>query len=254
MQTQSDDSKKVAIVTGGAMGIGACVVELLAEKGASVMVGDVDDQKGRSLVQSLDPTGKDVSFTHTDVTSSIDIENLIGETLKKFGKLDWLVNNAGVELAKSTVDCTEEEWDRLMAVNLKSAWLCSKLAIPHMQGKNGAAIVNLASTAGLVGFPGLVAYCTSKGGIVQLTKASALDCAPLGIRVNAVAPGHTRTPMGMRFINSQPDPDEFVGRSHPLGRMAEPQEIAEAIYFLLSDKASYITGSILSVDGGYIIR
>ncbi len=136
-----------------------------------------------------------------------------------------------------------------------STWLCAKFAIPEMARRGGGAIVNVASTAGLVGFPNLAAYCAWKGGLVQLTKALALDCAPLRIRVNAVCPGHTRTPMGDGFVAAQPDPvafvKDFIDAQHPIGRMAEPNEIAQAILFLASDQASFLTGAILAADGGY---
>ena len=156
------------------------------------------------------------------------------------------------------MDTSEEEWDQVQSVNLKGAWLCAKFAIPEIARRPGGAIVNVASTAGLVGFPNLAAYCASKGGLVLLTKAIALECAALRIRVNAVCPGHTRTPMGNGFVAAQADPaafvEEFINRQHPLGRMAEAQEIARTILFLASDDASFVTGAIVAADGGYTAR
>jgi NAD(P)-dependent dehydrogenase (short-subunit alcohol dehydrogenase family) len=176
----------------------------------------------------------------------------------RFGAIHILVNNAGVVLAKSMLDTTEEEWDRVLTVNLKGAWLCARAAVPGMRRSGGGAIVNVASNAGLVGFPDAAAYCASKGGLSHLTKAMALDCARFGIRVNAVCPGHTRTAMADAFVRAHPDPDafleDFVGRQHPLGRMAEPEEVARCIRFLASDESSFVTGAVLAVDGGFTAR
>lgn len=254
----SNSISKVVVVTGGAMGIGASIVTLLARNGHRVVIGDIADEIGQALAQQLNRSGGQVCFVHADISRAADARDLIEQAVKIYGCLDWLVNNAGVVVAKSVMDVSEEEWDRVIGINLKGAFLCSKFAIPQMASRKGAAIVNIASNAGIVGFSDLAPYCASKGGMIQLTKAAALDCAPLGIRVNAVAPGQTRTPMGMNFINAQPDPAAFeiehVNKSHPIGRMSEPEEVAEAAYFLLSEKASYITGAVLSVDGGYTTR
>jgi NAD(P)-dependent dehydrogenase (short-subunit alcohol dehydrogenase family) len=258
MENKTSASSKVTVVTGGAMGIGASIVSLLVQQGHQVVIADVADKTGQELADRLNTQPDRVLYVHTDVSKSADVIRLIETTVSHFGHLDWLVNNAGIAIPKSTMDLTEEEWDRVLGINLKGAWLCSKYAIPHMLGRDGAAIVNVASNAGLVGFADLAAYCASKGGMLQLTKAAALDCAAHGIRVNAVAPGQTRTPMGMNFINSQPDPAAFerehVNKRHPLGRMAEPIEVAELVYFLLSEKASYMTGAVVSVDGGYVTQ
>ena len=247
---------KVAIVTGGSMGIGGCTVRLLVENGHRVVIGDIADQDGIALADSYNQDSKRVHFIHTDVTRIAQVKRLVNSAIEEFGALDWLVNNAGITVSKSTLDLSEEDWDYILNINLKSAWMCSKFAISHMENRDGAAIVNVASDAGLVSFPNLAAYCASKGGLIQFTKACALDCAPLGIRVNAVAPCHTRTRMGMAFINDQLNPEQFeiehVNKKHPLGRMGEPQEVASAIYYLLSNASSYVTGSVLSVDGGYV--
>ncbi len=255
---ETTPTSKIAVVTGGAMGIGASIAALLSGEGHRVVIADIADEAGLALARSLEQAGGQVCYIHADVSRSAEVRNLIEQAVNVFGGLDWLVNNAGIVVSKAVMDVTEEEWERVISINLKGAFLCSKYAIPYMIGRTGAAIVNMASNAGLVGFADLAPYCASKGGMIQLTKAAALDCAPLGIRVNAVAPGQTRTPMGMNFIQAQPDPVAFeiehVNKSHPIGRMAEPEEVAEAACFLLSDKAAYITGAVLSVDGGYTTR
>jgi NAD(P)-dependent dehydrogenase (short-subunit alcohol dehydrogenase family) len=249
---------RVAIVTGGAKGIGAATGELLAEQGAHVIIADVDDASGNALAARLAAGNYSAIFVHTDVSRAADAEKLVRAAVDEFGGLDVLINNAGVALAKSTTETSEGEWDRVIGINLKGAWLVSKFAIPVIAARGGGAIVNVASNAGLVGFPNLAAYCASKGGLVLLTKAMALDTAPLKIRVNAVCPGHTRTPMGDGFVAAQADPEafvaEFINRQHPIGRMAEADEIARAILYLASDEASFVTGTALAADGGYTAR
>lgn len=255
--TTANTSRKI-IVTGGSRGIGRHTVERLARQGHQVMIGDIADAEGEALAERLSRPEARVHYTHCNVTRMGDCENLVAAAVSHMGGLDGLVNNAGITIAKGTLELTEEDWDDAINLNLKSVWMCSKFAIPHLAEGQDPAIVNVSSTAGFVGFPGLAAYCAAKGGVVQFTKACALDCAPLGIRVNAVAPGHTRTPMGMGFVNAQEDPQQFeiehVNKNHPLGRMAEPEEVAAAICFLLGPEASFITGSILSVDGGYVAK
>lgn len=241
---------KVAVVTGGARGIGAATAAALTEVGASVVIGDLEAAAGRSTASSLG-----AQFVETDVSRAADAERLIQAAVARFGGLDILVNNAGIVLAKSALETSEEEWDGVLGVNLKGPWLCARAAVPHMARRGGGAIVNVASNAGLVGFPNAAAYCASKGGLAHLTKAMALDFAPFKVRVNAVCPGHTRTPMAERFVAAQSDPEafleDFIKRQHPLGRVAEPEEIACSIRFLVSDEASFITGAVLPIDGGF---
>ncbi len=252
------EKERIAIVTGGSMGIGESLVRLLVDHGHRVVIADIADEKGQALAAELNASRESVEYIHADVSDSSAVAGFFKQVVDRFGRTDWLINNAGIALAKSTQATSEEEWDLILDVNLKGAWLCSKHAIPLMAKSEGAAIVNVASNAGLVGFPNLAAYCASKGGLIQLTRACALDCASMGIRVNAVAPGHTRTPMGDGFIQAQEDPDafvdEFINQRHPIGRMARPEEVASAIYFLLSEASSFVTGAVLSVDGGYVAR
>jgi NAD(P)-dependent dehydrogenase (short-subunit alcohol dehydrogenase family) len=244
---------RVAVVTGGATGIGAATARAFAELGARVVVADVSVEGGEAVAAELGG-----AFVRVDVARSADAERLAATVVDRLGRLDVLVNNAGVVLSKSTTETTEDEWDRVLGVNLKGTWLCSRAAIPRMTKGGGGAIVNVCSNAGLVGFPNAAAYCASKGGVAQLTRAMALDCAEFAIRVNAVCPGHTRTDMAERFVAAQADPDaflrDFVERQHPVGRMAEPAEVARCIRFLASDEASFVTGAVVPTDGGYTAR
>jgi len=244
---------KVAVVTGGARGIGAATAIALADAGARIVIGDLEAEAGRA---TADAVGGE--FVRADISRAADVEALMNAAVDRFGGLDVLVNNAGVVLANSALETSEEEWDRILAINLKGAWLCARAAVPHMIRRGGGAIVNVASNAGLVGFPNAAAYCASKGGLAHLTKAMALDFAPFKVRVNAVCPGHTRTPMADSFVASQADPeaflDDFVRLQHPLGRMAEPEEIAHCIRFLAGDDASFVTGAVLPADGGFTAR
>jgi len=244
---------KVAVVTGGARGIGAATATALAEAGARVVICDIETEAGQDTAAAIG-----AEFVRADVSRAADADALMRHAVERFGRLDVLVNNAGVVLVKSTQDTTEAEWDHVLAINLKGPWLCARAAVPHMARGGGGAIVNVASNAGLVGFANAAAYCASKGGVAQLTKAMALDFAPLKIRVNAVCPGHTRSPMSDSFVASQADPaafiEDFVNRQHPLGRMAEPEEIARCIRFLAGDEASFVTGAVIPVDGGFTAR
>ncbi len=249
---------KVAIITGGAMGIGAATARLFAAEGAQVVIGDVADEPSQQIVAAIAAAGGRAVCYHVDVRHPDEVEKLISGGIDSFGGLDILINNAGVAPAKSTTETTLAEWERVLGINLTGAWLCARAAIPAMIRRGGGVIVNVASNAGLVGFPNLAAYCASKGGLIQLTKAMALDCVAQGIRVNAICPGHTRTPMGNGFIAAQPDPAafvrDFVNVQHPIGRMAEAAEVAHAILFLASSDSSFVTGSILAADGGYTAR
>src|SRR5213596_853906 len=195
--------------------------------------------------------GGEALFVRADVSQAAEVEALINKTLATYGRLDCAHNNAGIEGAvATTAECTEENWDRIIAINLKGVWLCMKYEIPQMLKQGGGAIVNTASTAGLVGLEGSPAYCASKGGVVQLTRAAALDYAKAGIRVNAVCPGVIRTPMVEYLVGTQAEAGLIA--VEPIGRMGKPEEVAEAVVWLCSAAASFVTGNATPVDGGLV--
>jgi NAD(P)-dependent dehydrogenase (short-subunit alcohol dehydrogenase family) len=242
---------KVAIITGTKSGIGLATAQLFAAEGARVVLADVRGAKQEA--GEIADLGGEALFVHVDVSSEAQVNALIEKTLAAYGRLDVLVNNAGVELAKKVTDTTEAEWDRLMDVNLKGVFLCCKAAIPVMQRQGGGIIVNVASELGLVGGSEIAAYCASKGGVVQLTKAIAIDHVADGIRVNCVCPGPVGTPLLESIIEASSNPDEerrSIVEKTLLKRVGRPEEIANVILFLASEESSYMTGSIVVVDGG----
>jgi len=244
---------KVALITGGASGIGRATAELFAREGAAVTIADLNAQEGQSVVQAIVGDGGDALFVCCDVTKASDCQQAVQKTVSRFGGLDILFNNAGVTRRASVLETTEEEWDWVMAVNVKSVFLMSKAAIPLMVEAGGGVIVNSGSGWGLVGGKDAVSYCASKGAVIQLTKAMAVDHGEQNIRVNAVCPGDTDTPM-------LADEAKQLGQSHqvilaesvhrPLGRVGRPEEIAQAVLYLASDASSFVTGTTLLVDGG----
>ena len=248
-------SKKVAIVTGAGSGIGLATARRLAHDGCNVIVADVRDASRET--SGIATHGGMALFVRADVSLARQAAALVNKAVDAFGRLDILVNNAGIDLAKKVTDTTEEEWDRLMSVNLKGVFLCSRAAIPAMQRCGGGVIVNVASELGLVGGSEVAAYAASKGGVVQLTKAMAIDHAESGIRVNCVAPGPVATPLLERIIGSSSDPSaeraSIVDKTL-LKRLARPEEIANVIAFVASDEASYMTGAVVVVDGGWTAR
>jgi NAD(P)-dependent dehydrogenase (short-subunit alcohol dehydrogenase family) len=242
---------KVAVVTGAASGIGLATIRRLAAEGATVVGADVADTS--EAIRDLARTGVPARFIQADVANASQVEILVSETLTSFGRLDVLVNNAGVGLPKKITDTSEADWDRLLDVNLKGVFLCAKAAIPVMQRQGGGVIVNVASELGLVGGSEIAAYCASKGGVVQLTKALAIDHAGDNIRVNCVCPGPVETPLLQSIIEGSSSPDgerRSIIQKTLLKRLGRPEEIANVILFLASDESSYMTGSIVVVDGG----
>jgi NAD(P)-dependent dehydrogenase (short-subunit alcohol dehydrogenase family) len=244
---------KVAIITGAGSGIGQASALLFAAQGAEVVVVDNAPRGGRETVAQIQRAGGEAIFVETDVSQASDVAQMIRTTLTTYGQLDVLFNNAAVTLPASVVDASEEIWDKTMAIDLKGVFLPSKYAIPHMIEGGGGSIINTASMCGLVASPNQAPYSAAKGGVVALTRQMAIDYAPHGIRVNGIAPSEVRTPMFLGFINRAPDPEqkmkELVARI-PMGRVAEPEELARVALFLASDDASYITGVTLPVDGG----
>jgi NAD(P)-dependent dehydrogenase (short-subunit alcohol dehydrogenase family) len=244
---------KVALVTGAASGIGRASALAFAREGAKTVVADILVEGGEETVRIIKEAGGDALLVRTDVSKAAEVETLIQKIVETYGRLDYAHNNAGIAGADApTADCTEENWDHTIAVNLKGVWLCMKYEIPQMLKQGGGAIVNTASTAGLVGLGGAPAYCASKGGVVQLTRAAALDYAKAGIRVNAVCPGVIRTPMVEHLLGTEAEVGLIA--MEPIGRMGKPEEVAEAVVWLCSDAASFVTGSAMPVDGGLVAQ
>lgn len=243
---------KVAIVTGAGRGIGKATALRFAQEGAAVVVADIDPAGASETAGQITAGDSQAIAVRTDVTERAQVEHLVAETVETFGRLDILVNNAALLGRTSVLDMTDEIWDRFMAVNLKGPFLCSQAAIRWwVEHDVKGAIVNLGSVESTIAFPEQVHYATSKGGILMMTRALALDVAQYGIRVNAVGPGTVDT---RGFFAENPDKRAKYEAIHPLGRLGRPGDIANAILFLASAEADWITGEILYVDGGYLIR
>jgi len=244
---------KVALVTGGASGIGRATAVLFARQGAAVTVVDVNEPDGRAVVQTIIDEGGQAIFVCGDVSRAEDCQLAVRQTVEQLGKLDILFNNAGIIRRLSVIETSEEEWDRVMAINVKSVFLLSKYVIPIMAEAGGGVIINTASGWGLVGGRNAASYCASKGAVVLLTKAMALDHGAQNIRVNCICPGDTDTPMlsneAQQLGKSK---EQFLAESaqRPLQRVGSPEEIAQAALFLASDASSFVTGIALVVDGG----
>jgi NAD(P)-dependent dehydrogenase (short-subunit alcohol dehydrogenase family) len=244
---------KVAVVTGGSYGIGRATAAAFAARGAKVVVADFAEDKMQETLNMIKAVGGEGIFIKCDVANSKDVKAMIEKTIATFGRLDYAFNNAGIEgFFANTQDCTEENWDRTIAVNLKGAWLCMKYEIPEMLKQGKGVIVNCASVAGLIGFPALPAYVASKHAVTGLTKATALENTKLNIRVNAVCPGVIQTPMIDRVTGQNKEVEKRYVDMEPIGRMGKPDEVANAVMWLCSDNASFVTGVCLPVDGGWI--
>ncbi len=246
---------KVAFVTGAATGIGRATALAFSRSGAQVIVADVNTDAGMHTVQLIKETGGNATFIKCDVAQHSDVKNAVGETIAKFGSLDFAFNNAGIEGSQApTPDCTEENWNRVININLKGVWLCMKYQIPQMLKQGNGSIVNCASIAGLIGFTNIPAYTASKHGVIGLTKTAALEYAKSNVRINAVCPGVIATPMVDRFVHGEAQIRNQLVGGEPVGRMGQPEEIAAAVLWLSSDQSSFVTGHSLVVDGGWVAQ
>jgi len=246
---------KTALITGAASGIGAATARLFAREGASVTLFDRDEAGGKEVARTIESDGGRALFLRGDVTSDTDARRAVDETAARFGRLDILFNNAGIIRRATLVETSEEDWDRIMTVNVKSIFLMSRQAVPAMARGGGGVIINTASNWGLVGGARAAAYCASKGAVVILTKAMALDHGAQKIRVNCICPGDTDTPMLRSEARMLGEPvDRFLSESAqvPLGRVARPEDIAQAALYLASDASSFVSGAPLIVDGGFV--
>src|SRR4051812_396638 len=254
---QNQDGKlggKVAFVTGAANGIGRAAALAFARDGASVVVTDISEQANRETARMVEELGGRALAVRCDVTRAEDVKAALDKAVEAFGRLDIAFNNAGTEQpVTATADLTEDEWDRVVSINLRSVFLCMKYQVPLMLKNGGGSIVNTSSGAGVKGFAGQAAYSAAKHGVIGLTKAAALDYAKSNIRVNAVCPGIIDTPMMQRFTEGTPEGRERVIAQEPVGRMGTPEEIAEAVLWLCSDTAGFVIGHALVIDGGQTI-
>jgi NAD(P)-dependent dehydrogenase (short-subunit alcohol dehydrogenase family) len=245
---------RAALVTGGTSGIGEATCLLFGREGASVAVVGRNTERGKSVAKRISDAGGNAIFIQADVRKSDDCRTAVDRTLETFGRLDVLFNNAGSYYQNDVVGCTEQEWDDQVDTSLKGTFLMSKYALPHMIERGTGSIINCASGWGLVGGPRSAAYCAAKGGMVVMTKAMAIDHGPQGIRVNAICPGDTDTPMEREDARAQGLTwDEYLEQTvahRPIARMATPEEIAFGVLYLASDESSYVTGAALPVDGG----
>ncbi|SHN25131.1 SDR family oxidoreductase [Chitinophaga sp. CF418] len=244
---------QVALVTGGSFGIGRATAIAFAKRGASVVIADLIEDAEQVTMKEIAAMGGKAIFVPCDVSKAADIATLIDKTFSTYGRLDFAFNNAGIEgISAATHECTQENWEKVLAVNLTGVWLCMKHELSHMQRRGKGAIVNCASVAGLIGFPNLGAYVASKHAVIGLTKTAALENAKQGIRINAVCPGVIRTPMVDRITGRDKVAEQRFIEMEPVGRFGEPEEVAEAVVWLCSDAASFVTGHSLTVDGGWL--
>jgi NAD(P)-dependent dehydrogenase (short-subunit alcohol dehydrogenase family) len=245
---------RVALITGAGSGIGRAAAELFASEGAAIAVVDVEVDAAEETVAKITAEGGRALAVAADVTVDADVAAAVARTVDSWGRLDVLYNNAGVNSRGSVADATEDDWDRCLSVNVKGTFLCSRAAVPHLAG-GGGAIVNQGSVAALVGVPNFAAYCAAKGAVVALTRSMAIDLAPQSVRVNAICPGTVFTPLMEPLLRARGDGDLQAGLAkttakYPIGRLGTPEEIARVALFLASDDASFVTGSIVTADGG----
>jgi NAD(P)-dependent dehydrogenase (short-subunit alcohol dehydrogenase family) len=240
---------RTALVTGAGSGIGRAIALAFANEAADVVVADIDENGGKETVRLLDQSGVRASFLRCDVSKGDEVKGMVERTVKEFGRLDYACNNAGIHnaLPGALADVEQEMWDRIIAVNLTGVFLCMKYEIPQMVKQGGGVIVNIASLAGLLAEPGSPAYTASKHGVMGLTKAAALDCIRDGVRINAICPAVTDTPM---LASAPEEVKEYLKNLHPIGRFGRPEEIAAAAMWLCSDLSAFVTGTGVVLDGG----
>lgn len=244
---------KIAIITGGGSGIGRSTCLLFAQEGAKIVVADYVADGGSETVRQIKAAGGEASFVLTDVAKSADVQNMIATTVKTYGRVDILFNNAGIEGPSSKLaNYKEEDWDRVIAIDLTAVYLGMKYVIPEMLKQGGGVIISTASVAGIVGFPGSGAYSAAKAGVINMTRMVALEYADKNIRVNCICPGIIDTPMVDRVVGGRPK--ERVVKAEPVGRLGRPEDIANAALFLASDESSFATGAPFIIDGGYVAR
>ncbi|MDE0313686.1 MAG: glucose 1-dehydrogenase [Candidatus Poribacteria bacterium] len=241
---------KVAIITGAASGIGKATAILFAAHGAKVVVADIDENGGNRTVTDIQAVNNEAIFVQTDVTIKADTDQMVAQTLKNYGKLDTLLNSAGIAMRLPVAELPEEDWHRCLDVNLNGVFLCAKAAIPAMQKNGGGSIINMSSIYGIVGADVRAAYVASKGAVTNLTRGMALDYAEDNIRVNCICPGFVETPLVAGVIKT-PDEYQKLANKHPMRRLGQPEEIAYGALYLASDESAFVTGIALPIDGGY---
>lgn len=245
-------AERVVLITGGTGGMGKATALLCAARGASVVVADLNEQAGDALVAEIQQAGGKAAFKRTDVSDEESVRALVDFAVETFGGLHAAFNNAGLETGMAPLhEYPLEQWDKGVGVNMTGVFLCVKHQIRHMLEHGGGAIVNTSSVSGVTGFPMMVEYVASKHGVVGITRAAAAEVSDKKVRINVIVPGATETPMFLKLIDGKDDVRDFVASKHPINRVANPSEIAEAAAWLLSDASSFITGACIAVDGGY---
>jgi len=248
-------NEKVALITGAGSGIGRATARVFAREGSKLVLTDVVEAGGQETLKMVKEAGAEAIFVKADVSKSGDVDNMLAQTLQTFGRLDCAFNNAGIGGAgRLTHEYSEEEWNRVIAVNLTGVWLCMKAEITQMLKQGSGSIVNTSSIMGLTGAIRVPAYTAAKHGVAGLTKAAALEYGRYGIRINAVCPAPIYTPLLMSAFEKRPDMEQRYARSEPMKRLGQPEEVGEAVAWLCSDRASYVTGLPMPVDGGYMAQ
>ena len=248
-------AEKVALVTGASSGIGRATALAFAQNGAKLVLADVLEEGANQTLRMIEEMGRPCISVRCDVSKESDVKETLRRTLETFGRIDCAFNNAGIEGKQAfTAEATEENWDRVIDINLKGVWLCMKYEIPQMLKQGSGTIVNCSSIAGVVGFPGLSAYVASKHGVIGLTQSAALEYAQSKLRVNAVCPGVIQTPMVDRLVHGEAQVRDELISKEPIARVGKPEEIAAAVLWLCSEQSSFVTGHPLVVDGGWVAQ